>query len=67
MAFAIASATLVLTLAVASIVLANISDRRLIDLRSQAPHMKRVGGGILVAVGLWFAYLAITNPTYLLV
>jgi hypothetical protein len=28
--------------------------------------MKRIGGSILVAVGLWFAYLAITNPTYVL-
>jgi cytochrome c biogenesis protein CcdA len=65
-AFAIASATLVLTLAGASIVLANVSDRRLTDLRSQGPYMKRIGGSVLVAVGVWFGYLAITNPTYLL-
>jgi hypothetical protein len=28
--------------------------------------MKRIGGAVLLVVGTWFAYLAITNPTYLL-
>ena len=28
--------------------------------------MKRVGGAILIVVSIWFAYLALANPTYLL-
>ena len=65
-AFAIAAATLVLTLATASLALASISDRQLAEVRTQGPHMKRIGGAVLLVVGTWFAYLAIANPTYLL-
>lgn len=28
--------------------------------------MKRIGGVVLIVIGLWFAYLAAANPTYLL-
>lgn len=28
--------------------------------------MKRVGGVLLIAIGLWFLFLAAANPTYLL-
>jgi hypothetical protein len=30
------------------------------------PRMKQIGGGVLIGVGLWFAYLAIASPAYLL-
>jgi cytochrome c biogenesis protein CcdA len=65
-AFTIAATTLVLTLAIASLALASISDRQLAEVRTQGPYVKRIGGFILIVVGAWFAYLAITNPTYLL-
>ena len=47
-------------------VLATVSDRRLDDLRTKGPPMKRLGGVLLIIVGLWFLYLAMANPTYLL-
>lgn len=65
-AFAIAAATLVVTLATASLALASISDHLLAEVRTQGPHVKRIGGVILIAVGAWFIYLAMTNPIYLL-
>lgn len=64
--FAIAAATLVLMLTGAAMVLATVSDRRLDDLRTKGPPMKRLGGVLLIVVGLWFLYLAVANPTYLL-
>lgn len=66
MVFAIAAGTLVLMLTGAAVLLATASDHRLAELRSQGPHMKRVGGVVLIIVGLWFMYLAMANPTYLL-
>ena len=53
-------------LTTAAIVLATVSERRLADIRTQGPHVKRVAGALLITIGLWFAYLAATNPTYLL-
>ena len=49
-----------------AIVLATVSERSFADVKAQGPHVKRVGGVLLVAIGLWFAYLAAANPTYLL-
>ena len=63
-AFAIAAATLVFTLAGASIALATVSERRLDDLRTHGPHVKRFGGFVLIGIGMWFVYLAAANLTY---
>ena len=65
-AFAIAATTLVLMLTGPAILLARVSEHRLADIRNQGPHVKRVGGVLLITIGLWFAYLAAANPTYLL-
>lgn len=65
-AFAIAATTLALTLTSAALVLATVSERRLADIRTHGPHVKRIAGVVLIAIGLWFAYLAAANPTYLL-
>jgi len=64
--FTIAAAALALMLTAAAVLLTSVSDRRRDDLRTQGPHMKRVGGVLLIIVGLWFVYLAVANPTYLL-
>jgi hypothetical protein len=56
----------VLTLVGGSIAMATISERRLDDLRTQSAHMKRLGGLVLITIGLWFAYLAAANPTYII-
>jgi hypothetical protein len=50
----------------AAIILATFSDKRLSEVASQGPHMKRVGGGLLITLGLWFFFLAAANPTFLL-
>ncbi len=50
----------------AAVLMATASDHRIAELRNQGPHMKRVGGVVLIIVGLWFMYLAMANPTYLL-
>lgn len=65
-AFAIAAIALVLMLIGAAIILATVSDRALTEIRTQGPHVKRVTGVVLIAIGLWFTYLAAANPTYLL-
>ena len=65
-AFAIAAATLVLLLVGASVALATASERRVEAVKRQGPHVKRVGGVLLVTIGLWFAFLAVANPIYLL-
>ena len=65
-AFAIAAATLVLMLTGSAIALATVSDRRLYILGTQGEYVKRVGGILLIAIGIWFVYLAAANPTYLL-
>lgn len=64
--FAIAAGSLVVMLTGSAAVLAGVSDRRLGDLSGQGPHMKRIGGILLIAIGLWFLFLAVANPTYLL-
>ena len=56
----------VLMLTSSAIVLATLSEGRLAEIRSQGPHVKRVAGVVLITIGLWFAYLAAANPTYLL-
>ena len=65
-AFAIAATTLVLVLTTTAILLATASERRLADIRRQGAHVKQVAGALLMAIGLWFAYLALANPIYLL-
>lgn len=65
-AFGIAAATLVLTLTGAAVALANVSTLRVSELRTAGPEVKRLGGGLLIVIGLWFFYLSIANPTYLL-
>ena len=64
--FAIAAATLVLTLTVAAVLLATVSDRRIADIGAQSTNVKRTAGVLLIIIGLWFTYLAVANPTYLL-
>jgi len=64
--FGIAAATLVLTLTGAAVTLANVSVARVHELRTAGPEVKRFGGVLLVVIGLWFFYLSIANPTYLL-
>lgn len=65
-AFAIAATTLVLMLTGTAIILVTASEGRLADVRTHGPQVKRVAGLILITIGLWFAYLAAANPTYLL-
>jgi hypothetical protein len=65
-AFGIAAAMFVTMLTVGAVTLTIVSDRRIIDLKAQGPHVKRLGGLLLLAVGLWFLFLAVANPTYLL-
>lgn len=66
MAFAVAAGALTLTLAGLAVVASTLSLPGLQQIGSQGPLIKRVGGVVLVAIGIWFAYLAIANPTYLL-
>ncbi len=66
MAFGVAAATLVFVLVGSALVVATVSERRLDDLRVQGPHVKRVGGVLLIIIGLWFIYLTAANPAYLL-
>lgn len=65
-AFTVAATATITTLTVAAITLAAVSQRRLADIGTHGSHVKRVTGAILIAIGLWFAYLAAANPTYLL-
>lgn len=65
-AFTIAATTLILMLTSTAMLLATASERRLADIRNQGVHVKRVAGVLLITIGLWFTYLAIANPTYLL-
>ena len=65
-AFAIAASTLVLVLTGSAIALSTVSDRRLYILATQGGYVKRVGGILLIAIGLWFVFLVLANPTYLL-
>ena len=65
-ALAIAATTLVLMLTSTAMLLATASERRLAAIRTQGAHVKRVAGVLLITIGLWFAYLALANPTYLL-
>lgn len=66
MAFTVAAGTLTLTLAGLALVASTLSRHGLQHIGTQGPLIKRVGGVMLVAIGIWFAYLAIANPTYLL-
>ena len=65
-AFGIAAGTLVLTLTGAAVTLANVSAVRVRELRVAGPEVKRLGGVLLIVIGLWFFYLSIANPAYLL-
>lgn len=47
-------------------VVAGVSDQRLLEFRSAGPAMKRWGGTLLIGVGVWFGFLALANPIYLL-
>ncbi|HZD74043.1 MAG TPA: hypothetical protein VE776_09205 [Actinomycetota bacterium] len=59
MAFAVAAAVLVLLLFGLALALAAAQERTVQRLRQGAPAVKRWGGRILVAVGIWLVALAI--------
>ncbi|RMH82936.1 MAG: hypothetical protein D6683_02630 [Actinomyces sp.] len=65
-AFAVAAATLTLTLAGLALAASVLTDHAVRRLRTQAPRIKRTGGFLLIAIGLWFVYLAAASPTYVL-
>lgn len=66
MAFAVAAGALTLTLAGLALGASTLPWRGLQQMATQGPAVKRTGGVALIAIGVWFAYLAIANPTYLL-
>ena len=66
MAFAVAAGALALTLAGLALAASTLTRRGLQQIARQGPLIKRTGGVVLIAIGIWFAYLAIANPTYLL-
>lgn len=58
-AFVAASVVLVGLLFVAALSISGAQDRTVSRIRAQAPTVKRWGGWILVAVGVWFLALAV--------
>lgn len=66
MVFSVAATTLTITLAALALAASRLTDYGLQRLRSHGPRMKQTGGVLVIAIGIWFAYLAVANPAYLL-
>lgn len=58
-AFLVASLVLIALVFAAAFWVARAQDETIERIKTQAPTVKRWGGGILVAVGVWFLTLAL--------
>lgn len=64
LAFTGASLVLVILVLASAFTIGTAEDRTIETLRSQAPRVKRWGGVILVAVGVWFLLLAALSGSF---